>query len=65
MNEKWKGDGTRRNPSGGLEELGRRTGTYVIESAPEDFRAGENAVSRRNGVKLIESCYLSRVFSCL
>ena len=47
------------------KSFGRRTGRYVIESAPEDFRAGENAVSRRNGIKLIESCYLSRVFSCL
>ena len=32
MNETWKGDGTRRNSSEGLDK-----------PAPEDFRAGENA----------------------
>ena len=37
-----KGDGTRWKSSGGLEELGRRRCIYVVGSAPEDFRAGEN-----------------------
>ena len=41
-NETWKGDGTRRNSSGGLEELARRRGRYVVGSAPEEFLAGEN-----------------------
>ena len=43
MNAKWKGGGTRWNSSGGLEELGRRRCRYVVGSAPEYFRAGENA----------------------
>ena len=42
MNAKWKGGGTRWNSSGGLEEHGRRMCRYVVGSAPEYFRAGEN-----------------------
>ena len=42
-NKTWKGDGTRRNSRGGMEEPRRRRGRYVAGSAPEDFRAGENA----------------------
>ena len=38
-----KGDQTRRNSSGGLEEFVRKRGRYVVRSATEYFRAGENA----------------------
>ena len=41
MNEPWKGDGTRRDSSGGLEELGRIRCRYVVGSVTDDFR-GEN-----------------------
>ena len=53
MNAKWKGGGTRWNSSGGLEELGRRRCRYVVGSAPEYFRAGEN-VRRIENVRGVE-----------
>ena len=35
--KKLRGDGTRWNVSGGLEESRTRRGRYVVGSAPEDF----------------------------